>query len=918
MILGDNMNINSIKKLINHGGSMQFPEHRDIVRGIGADSMVLLKNKDFLPMNKCRVALFGAGAIDTLFCGIFFNYVFTDGNINVKSGLYNNGFSFSTESWLNKMEKAVKQNSKAEKNIDKHKRAYEGKKCDTPEIPISKADLAEAILGTNTCIYVLRHGIIASGVVTEAEYKLSEVEKANLKLILDSFENVVLVLNSNYLEINQLSKHKNVKAILLMGLAGMEAGNSLADVLTGAVNPSGRLTATWAKKYKDYSTCYTPAVVSRNSQNNEIDYKEGIYVGYRYFDTFDVSPLYPFGYGLSYTSFDMKLEYLEASWMGLAMRVKVTNTGDHAGRQVVQIYCSQPLGNIEKPHQILVGFGKTGKLKPGESEEVVVKVPIMPLCSFDEETTAWVMEKGDYLLRLGQNSRESVLCGKVVLDRTTIIKRVVKVMEPDKKLEFLDPLPRADEDTGYILVASLSGDDYNSENKKVDVKTEVETYVPEGSKYVSYINENSYTMPAKTYEKVNYVKPCGSATFFDVIKGKISIEEFVSSLSPEIMARLVAGNVNETKVDSESRFNFTFNIDKRKLRISSHTTSQFATTLGIPGVNIADGPSGLRIEGVPCTCFPAPINMAQTWDMGSMVRMGRAYGREMEFYGIDYCLAPALNIHRNPMRSRAYEFYSEDPSLAGILGAGLVMGIKRYEGCDVILKNVATYNQESGTTDVNINVSRQAFGEIYLRSFSVCQAIIKPAGILNSGNRLNGYYSSSQRGLNTDIVRSDWGFNGFVMSDWGSLSEKAYDLHAGCDLIMPGFDPDKILEAMMDTKPIFGDDGYVEVVQMAYMYGNPMIIYENWGSFMPDSKGKDYVSTTVGANTKLNEKVLRMQRQGICNIEENADGSKLVTYRGIKRGAYLSLGDLQQAVIHLLSVIKNSAAMKKLMENANI
>lgn len=912
------MNITSLKNLITQNGRMQFPEHRDLVRVLGADSMVLLKNNDaFLPMTKGKVALFGAGAVDTLLCGIFFNYVFTDKSVNVKTGLLNNGFTLTTDSWLAKMEKAVKQNEKHEKYSDKEKYAYEGRRCNTEEIPISKADLAESILGTKTCIYVLRHGIVSSGIVSEKEYQLSEIEKRNLQMVTEAFDNVVLVLNSNMVELAQLSKNKRIKAIVFMGLAGMEAGNSLSDVLTGAVNPSGHLTATWAKKYKDYSTCYTSAVVNKNSQNNEIDYKEGIYVGYRYFDSFDVSPLYPFGYGLSYTTFDMKLEYLEASWLFIVMRVKVTNTGKHSGRQVVQVYCSQPKGNIEKPYQILVGFGKTGKLKPGECEDVTIKIPVMPFCSFDEDTTAWTMEKGDYLLRVGDNSRDTKLCGKIVLDKTTIIKRVVKVMEPTKNLEFLTPQLREEEDPGYIMVASLSGDDYNSDNKCVELKTEIETYVPEGSNYVSYVNENSYAMSAKTKEKVHYVKPCGFATFLDVVKGNVSIEEFVSSLSPEVMARIVVGSVNESKVENESRFNFDFSLEKKKLGISSRTTSQFATTLGIPGVNIADGPSGLRIEGVPTTCFPSPINMAQTWDMGSMVRMGRAYGREMEYYDIDYCLAPALNIHRNPMRSRAYEFYSEDPALAGMIGAGFLMGIKRYEGRDVILKNVATYNQESGTTDVNICVSRQAFGEIYLRSFSACQSVIKPAGLLNSGNKINGLYSSSQRGLNTDIVRSDWGFNGFIMSDWGSLSEKAYDLHAGCDLIMPGFDPDKILEAMMENPPTFADDGYVTVFESSYVYGEPMIRYENWGSFMLDKQGKDFVSTTVAANGKLNEKVLKLQRKGLCKIEENADGSKTVVYKGINRGAYLSLGDLQQAVIHILTEIKNSAAMKKLIKNAN-
>ena len=910
------MRLKDLKKLITRTKNMQFPEHRDVVRVLGADSMVLLKNNDILPLKKGKIALFGAGAVDTVFCGIYFNYVFTDYTVNVREGLENNGFTFSTENWLAKMEKAIK-NEKSQRKADK-KVIFEGHRYDTKEVPISKADLAESVLGTDTCVYVIRHGIGTEENSEEHSYQLNEVEQENLRLVTEKFANVILVLNSSMLELGQYARMKNVKAIILMGIPGMEAGNSLADVITGAVNPNGRLTCTWAKKYKDYSTCYSPAIINKNAKNNEIEYKEGIYVGYRYFDSFDVAPLYPFGYGLSYTTFDMKLEYLEASWIAIVMRIKVTNTGQHAGRQVVQIYCSQAKGSIEKPYQILVGFAKTGKLKPGESEEVTVKIPIMSFCSFDEETTAWVMEKGDYLLRIGNNSRDTTLSGKVVLDKHTIIKRVAKVMEPNKELNFLTPPERPEEEAGYILVASLSSDDYNSENKIVELCTEVETYIPEGSNYISYINENSYAMPVKTHETVHYVKPCGSSTFFDVIRENITIEEFVSSLSPEIMARLVAGVANESVFENESRFKIDFNVERKKYNISSRTTDQFASTLGIPSVNIADGPSGLRIEGQPCTMFPSPNNMAQTWDMSAMIRMGRAYGREMEYYDIDYCLAPALNIHRNPMRSRAYEFYSEDPGLAGIMGAGFVMGIKRYEGRNAILKNLATYNQESNSADVDINISRRAFGEIYLRAFSVCQFIVKPAGLINSGNKLNGYYSSSCRGLNTDIVRSDWGFRGFILSDWGSLSEKAYDLHAGCDLIMPGFDPDKILQAMMAAMPIFEEDGYVNVVEKEFVFNEPMIRYENWGSFLLDKNGHDQVQTMVKPGITLNEKVLKLQEKGYCSVIQNADGSKLITYKGINRGAYLSLGDLQQAVIHILSEIKDSASMKKLMENAKL
>lgn len=909
------MNLQQLRGVFSKAGKMQFPEQRDLVRQLGADSMVLLKNSDLLPIKKGKIALFGAGAVDTVCCGIYYNYVYTDKTVNVKEGLLSNGFTLTTESWLNKMEKSLKQEEKVSKNLAEEK-LFSGKRAYVEEVPISVADMAEAILGTDTCIYVIRRQATYEDIGSR-EYQLTEEEHENIKLISSSFKNVIIVLNSGMLELGAVARMKSVKAIILMGIPGMEAGNSLFDVLTGLVNPSGRLTSTWAKKYKDYSTCYAPS--RHKEEAKEIDYKEGIYVGYRYFDAFDVAPLYPFGYGLSYTDFKIEPQYFEASWMGgVVIRVKVTNIGNVAGRQVVQTYCSQPEDKLDKPYQILVGFGKTGKLRPGESEEITMKIPIMQLCSFDEENCAWVMEKGDYLFRVGDNSRNTSLCAKLVLDKLTTFKRVADVIKPKKKLEFLTPPPRVLEETGYIFSTSLSGDDFNSENKVVIPDKSFTTLVPEGSNYVSYVNNNKYEIPYRAEEIIQYIKPCGTATFFDVIKGNISIEEFVSSLSPEILARLVAGELNESKLQSENRLGFDFNFDKNKLEVAARTTSQFATTLGIPGVTFADGPSGLNLKGVCTTCFPCPMNMAQTWDMGAMVRMGRAYGREMEFYGIDYCLAPALNIVRNPMKGFVYELYSEDPGLAGIIGAGFIMGVKRYEGRDVVMKNLPTRNQDTNRKDVNINVSCRAFGEIYLRSFSCCQFTGHPAGVLSTTNSINNEPACSQRGLNTDIVRNDWGFNGFVMSDWGSITEKSYDLHSGCDLIMPGYDPDKILESMMEVPPTFAEDGYVTVVDTAFRYGVPMIHYENWGSFLLDKKGKDRVIAKVPADITISPRALKAQEAGLCTIETEMDGTRTITYFGVNRGAYFALGELQKAAVHILSVIKNSAAMKRLMDKANI
>ena len=242
---------------------MQFPEHRDIVRNLGADSMVLLKNSGVLPINKGKIALFGTGAVDTLFCGLLFNYVYTTDSVNVRQGLKNNGFTLTTEAWLDKMEKACKQSSKEDKSQARYGKSFLGHKADVVAPPISDADLAESVVGTDTCIYVVRHGITL-GATNQAveEYLLTETEQSEIQLLTSRFDNVILVLNCQMLELGAVAQAKNIKGIILMGLPGMEAGNSLADILTGAVNPSGRLGSTWAKKYMDYSTCFSAAAIS--------------------------------------------------------------------------------------------------------------------------------------------------------------------------------------------------------------------------------------------------------------------------------------------------------------------------------------------------------------------------------------------------------------------------------------------------------------------------------------------------------------------------------------------------------------------------------------------------------------------------------------------------------------------------------
>lgn len=887
----------------------------ELARKMSADGMVLLKNDGVLPLKVGKIALFGAGAVDTIFCGTFSNYVNNPDKVNVAEGLKNGGFTFSTEVWLEKMQKATIKAAKDITGIPAGVRTIAGVVKHAPEVPISEADLAESRLGTETCIYVLRRETVQNRdrAYAPGDFLLSEVEQENLKKITASFKNVILVLNSGIIELGNWARSKAISGIILMGIPGMEAGNSLCDILTGTVNPSGRLTDTWAKKYKDYPACTSFSKKNRDSE--EIDYKEGIFVGYRYFDTFDVSPLYPFGYGLSYTKFSYEMTYFEANWFNIVIKVKVKNIGKVSGRNVVQIYCSAPSNGLEKPYQQLIAFRKTEELQPGQSVEERIMVPTKSLASFNEKKSAWVMDRGEYIIRIGGNSRDTMATAKIVLNRQTVTRSVANVIAPEHDLDYIPVPERERENIKTIYTAKLNGDDFSGHTKPVKNMDEVVTYVQEGSNYRSYVNENKCEILFRCKERIEYLKPISSHTFLDVVTGRAKMEDFVASLSPEVLARICCGSYEETLKETESRLAIKFK-PRKKVDFAGKVTGQFKSTLGIPDVNFIDGPAGIHAPNVDATCYPSASTIASTWDVDLIEEFGKAYGREMKYYGVDFCLAPALNIHRDPMAGRAFEYYSEDPLVTGSCGAAFVKGVQSIPGCGAVVKHFAVYNIERDNMVINCNVTRRALREIYLKGFEICIMTSHPKGVMNSRNKINGVHSSSRRALNMDILRAEWKFNGLVLSEWGTDSQKAYDIHAGCDLIMPGFNPDKILHAMMNVRTEFEEDGYVKETVRKNSFGRPLIVYDSWGSFEPAANGKDVIVSHVDKGVELNPRIAELEKEGICTVLTNEDGSKAVSYKGFHRGAFLALGDLQLAVFHILSAISDTVTMKDMLEQA--
>ena len=294
--------------------------------------------------------------------------------------------------------------------------------------------------------------------------------------------------------------------------------------------------------------------------------------------------------------------------------------------------------------------------------------------------------------------------------------------------------------------------------------------------------------------------------------------------------------------------------------------------------------------------------------------MGEGVGKELRAYDQSIILGPGMNIHRDPLCGRNFEYYSEDPLITGKMAASTTKGVQSIPGVGVSVKHFACNNQEESRTTGNSTVSERALREIYLRGFEICVREADPCTVMTSYNKLNGVQTSSHYELLTEVLRGEWGFKGTVMTDWGTQSNKTYDLHAGNDLIMGGYRTQALKAALLGLAPEFAEDGYVKT-EVSKVYGGYFKeTVEYWNTFVLDADGMDHVHTNVKADVKLHEKVSEMVASGIAFVEEKPDGSKTVTYKGLNRGAYLSLGDIQSCAMHVLHSIMNSSAYDSMLK----
>ena len=812
-------------------GSISAREEKnaELSMNLATQGMVLLENNNnVLPMaSSGNVALFGGGAVKTVKGGTGSGDVNQRSVTSVWDGFKNAGYNVTSESWLNEFEAYY----------DEETGGSSGGLWGSPKVEdtlISDAQIEEAKQdGTTTAVYVIARnsGEFADRKNAEGDYQLWGNEEENLKKVAANFDNVIVVLNvGGIIDTKFFHEIEGLDSLLLMSQAGMRGGDAVVKVLNGEVTPSGKLTDTWAVNYEDYSS--SEGFGANDENVTQEDYTDDIYVGYRYFDTFNVTPAYEFGYGLSYTDFNIDVKDVTVDEENVTVDVKVTNVGkQYSGKEVVEVYFSAPDGALEKPYQELATYGKTDTLAPGESQTLTLSYATTEMSSYYEDYASYIMEDGDYVVRVGNSSRNTSVAAVIGLDSNVFTEQLSNQMVQDEEIDTLSnegATPYTYEGEAEEIAKAerfeLDANAIETVNNASKYDDEsVISYVYEGSDYTVVDQEanprytkapsGNNTTPSQLIEPyeetIQYVeKTKENPTLLDVYQGTVTMEELLASLSVEEMSYIVEGlgwgGGSEPIIGAQAN---------SVKGAAGETTSRYYETRAIPNTVLADGPAGIRItqsyteNGTTyyqyCTAFPIGTLIAQSWDKDVAKQFGEAIGEEMLEMGVTLWLAPGMNIHRNPLCGRNFEYYSEDPLLSGITAAATTLGVQSHEGIGVTIKHYAGNNQEDNRNAVNNTITERAFREIYLKGFEIAVKAANPMAIMTSYNLNNGMPAADDYDLCTDLARGEWGFNGLVMTDWGGgQSTPVNSMHAGNDLIMPGGSSASIAEATGVTLPL--------------------------------------------------------------------------------------------------------------------
>ena len=759
-------------------------QHLEQLRALAPECTLFLKRSGKLPLpGPCEIALYGSGARHTVKGGTGSGEVNSRSFLNIEESLSRAGFQILTKDWLDRYD-AVRKDAyaaflkKIRSDARKHRTSplIEGMGAVMPE-PEYEIPLEQRC---NTAVYVLSRisGEGSDRKVVPGDVLLSESEKRDILALQEMYPVFLLVLNVGG-PVDLSPVVQDVDDILLLSQLGVQTGAVLSDILLGEAYPSGKLTTSWVR-----GGDFCPQ--AEFGEKEETHYKEGIYVGYRYYDAAHVKPLFPFGFGLGYTDFRLEPGAVTLAGEQVTVSAQVRNTGAFSGKEVVQLYLSSPWGALDQPAQALAAYGKTRELAPGESCRMELRFKMSDLASFDEARSAYVLEKGDYVLRCGNSSRK---CKPMALLRLTHEVVTLQARDLLGKPDFSDWKPEGPEpvpeglpvyvlDAGSIPTKTLSDTRTPRPDPMVQALTDEElVFLNIGGFKLkdrsSVVGDSGFTIPGTAGETTSQLKakgfpaiiiadgPAGVRLARDYYEDKKGAHSLSSAMLPTMIDLLPA------PVRSSMR-------RQKKL------------------------PKGAVVKHRYATAIPIGTAIAQSFSLSLAESCGDIVGDEMESFGILLWLAPALNIHRSILCGRNFEYFSEDPLVSGLTAAAITRGVQKHPGRGVTIKHFAANNQETNRYNNNSNVSQRALREIYLKGFGLCVRESQPCAVMTSYNLINGVHTSESRELTEDILRGEFGFQGIVMTDWvvgGSLmyNSKRYPMPnagkvalAGGDLFMPG------------------------------------------------------------------------------------------------------------------------------------
>lgn len=751
--------------------------HTELSKQAAKEGMVLLKNEsNLLPFEKgTRLAVFGKASADYVKGGGGSGDVTVSYTVSLDAGLralsnyvsvYEDLSNFYCKNVRDQYEAGTAPGMTVEPEVPadllKKARAY----TDTALITICRFS-GEGWDRTSSYDNGVESGEpmwkAAQKVFERGDFYLSDAEQRMVDTVKAAFPKVAVVLNvGGVVDTKWFAEDPQIKSVLMAWQGGMEGGAAAAELLCGIGNPSGKLADTFARTLEDYPSSY-----NFHESQDYVDYTDDIYVGYRYFETIPGAAekvVYPFGYGLSYTTFKWELESVDETDDGtITVRAEVTNTGDKAGKEVLQLYGSAPEGMLDKPSKILLAYAKTRLLQPGENQLLTLTCKIEDLASYDDlgvlYKSAYVLEQGAYRFYLGTSVRATEELGFIhteddmrvteQLSECLAPSSLSKRMRADGSFEELPTRPAHDPDS----------DDLMSKEEKL----RLDGVSPDARAYKGWClwNNKDWRMQ-----------------FDQVADGTVTMDEFVAQLSDEELAHLLGGQPN---TGAANTFGFG-NLPE----------------CGIPNFMTADGPAGLRIQpecGVCTTAWPCATLLACTWNPDIVYAVGEAGAKEVKENNIAIWLTPAINIHRTPMCGRNFEYYSEDPYLVAKQAGAMVRGIQSQHIAATV-KHFALNNKETNRKDSNSRVSERAARQIYLKAFERIVKEAKPWCIMSSYNIVNDYRASENHDLLEKLLRDEWGFDGVVTTDWWTMGEHYKEVNAGNDIKMASGNPENLLEAL--------------------------------------------------------------------------------------------------------------------------